>query len=150
MSLAGARGRRTLPPEDRALPRRRSSSQIALLVRALDDDGSGTLSCDELADFVEHGVATMYAAVATLPAVGAAEPAAVLAASHLRTIGVSFRDYSCSMLERLHLTAAHAKSQDYWRKRLQTLPPAPELPKRPPPPQQIKDEGTYAARWLET
>ena len=33
---------------------------IDLLIKALDDDGGGTLSIDELADFVERGTATFF------------------------------------------------------------------------------------------
>ena len=39
-----------------------SEKDIKALVAALDDDGEGTLSIEELADFVERGKATFYAA----------------------------------------------------------------------------------------
>ncbi|KAH8071297.1 hypothetical protein JL720_11510 [Aureococcus anophagefferens] len=38
-----------------------SEADVKALIDALDDDGSGSLSLDELADFVEHGTATFYA-----------------------------------------------------------------------------------------
>ena len=37
-----------------------SDEHIASLVAALDDDGGGTLSIDELADFIERGSATFF------------------------------------------------------------------------------------------
>jgi Ca2+-binding EF-hand superfamily protein len=49
-----------------------SDADIGLLIAALDDDGGGTLSIDELADFVERGTATFFSGP---PEGGAAAPA---------------------------------------------------------------------------
>jgi hypothetical protein len=38
---------------------------VQLLVRALDDDGGGTLAIDEILDFLEHGSATFFSGGAT-------------------------------------------------------------------------------------
>jgi Ca2+-binding EF-hand superfamily protein len=44
----------------RTPPHELADEEIDKLIGALDDDGSGTLSIDELADFVERGTATFY------------------------------------------------------------------------------------------
>jgi Ca2+-binding EF-hand superfamily protein len=46
----------------KVLPAEVSDADIGLLVKALDDDGSGTLAIHELVDFIEHGTATFFAA----------------------------------------------------------------------------------------
>lgn len=48
----------------------------------------------------------------------------------LPEVEISFRDYVLAE-RRLRQTARHRRDRDYWRSRLPSLPPAPELPARP-------------------
>lgn len=59
-----------------------SDGDIDAFVRAVDDDGTGTLSLAELGDFVEHGTKTFFADAATAASLSEADDSSVGSGSH--------------------------------------------------------------------
>ena len=60
--LDGAEFKRLIRVDLKVPPKDLSDGDIDKLVKALDDDGGGTLSLEELSDFVVRGSATFFAA----------------------------------------------------------------------------------------
>ena len=79
---------------------------------------------------LRHELAAIYLCIASLRAVPSVlTPTAILAASELPIIDVSFHSYTHSMLVQLPQAPVYSAAREYWSRRTSRLPPAPDIPR---------------------